>query len=61
VSNGPFGKSPEGAARMLMCVVPLWLFPAALRSERTWNAVVLASAALAVGGQVLYRGGFWFT
>src|SRR5262249_41188941 len=33
VSNGPFGKSPEGAARTLMCVVPVWLFPAALGSR----------------------------
>jgi mannosyltransferase PIG-V len=61
VSNGPFGKTPESADRLLMCVVPLYLVPAVIRSERVWTGVIALSAGVAIACQVLFNLGFWFT
>jgi hypothetical protein len=61
VSNGPSGRSPEAAGRLLMCAVPLMLFPARLRSERTWTLVIAASAGAAMFFQAMFNLNYWFT
>lgn len=61
VSNGPFGKTPESAARIIMCVVPLYLCTVRIRFERIWVALAVTSSVVAVGCQMLFNLGFWFT
>jgi hypothetical protein len=60
-SNGPFGVSPEGAARLLMCIVPLYLLAPRLRGEPIWTLGLLGSAMLAAIVQAIFNTGGWVT
>jgi hypothetical protein len=61
VSNGPFGNSPEGAARIVMCMPALYLVLARVRNDLVWTLVVVVSVVLAVGCQLIFNLGGWFT
>lgn len=60
-SNGPFGKSPEGSARLIMCIVPLYLPAARVRGELTWTLSLLTSGMLAAIVQAVFNNGGWVT
>lgn len=60
-SNGPFGQSPEGAARLIMCIAPLYALVARARSEVTWAFSLVASGMLAAVVQAVFNTGGWVT
>ena len=60
-SQGPSGVSPEGAARVLMCIAPLYLAVVVIRRERLWAALIASSAVLAIVFQAMFNLGYWFT
>lgn len=61
VSNGPAGTSPEGSARVLMCIAPLYLVAVRLKGELPWYSILAGSAALATVFQVVFNLNLWFT
>lgn len=61
VSNGPAGTSPEGSARVLMCIAPLYLVAVRLKGDLTWYSVLAGSAAAATVFQVVFNLNLWFT
>jgi hypothetical protein len=58
-SNGPFGVSPEGTARLVMCIAPLYLLAARLHRELLWTLGLLGSAMLAAIVQAIFNTGGW--
>jgi hypothetical protein len=61
VSSGPGGVSPEGAARVLMCAVPIFLVASLRKTELRWSQQLAVSVALAVPFQLLFNLYYWFT
>jgi hypothetical protein len=61
ITNGPFGSSPESAARLIMCIIPLYVPLLMIRSKVLMSSLLMASAGLAVLFQVLFNLGAWFT
>jgi hypothetical protein len=62
VANGPVhGSSPESQDRYVLCMVPLFLFPARFGKERVWTATIVVSSIVAVLFQVIFNLGGWFT
>lgn len=61
VSNGPYGVSPESAARYVLCLVPLYLLPTLLRRSWVWTAALVVTALSAVAFQVVFNLGGWLT
>jgi hypothetical protein len=61
VSNAPYGQVPEGEARLVMCIVPLYAVTARARNELGWTALLAGSAVTAAVFQVVFNTGGWLT
>ncbi len=57
VSNAARGKVPEGEARLVMCIVPLYAVTARLGSESGWTSLLAGSALLAALFEVIFTVG----
>jgi hypothetical protein len=61
VSNAAYGQIPEGEARLVMCIVPLYAVTAKIRSEVAWTALFAGSAVSAALFQAVFNTGGWLT
>jgi hypothetical protein len=61
VSNATYGRIPEGEARLVMCIVPLYAITARMRSEVAWTALLASSAVSAAAFQGVFNTGGWLT
>jgi hypothetical protein len=57
ISNAALGRVPEGEARLVMCVVPVYAVTAMIRSEVSWTALLAGSALTAAMFQVIFNTG----
>jgi hypothetical protein len=61
VSNSSFGTIPEGEARLIICIVPLYAVAARIRSEVGWTTLLVGSTMSAAVVHVIFNLGGWFT
>jgi hypothetical protein len=59
--DAPFGTDPEARARLVMCIVPLYVVATKIRSELAWTLAIVGSALFAALFQVIFNTGGWLT
>jgi hypothetical protein len=60
-SNQPWGTDPEGWARNVMVLVPLYAVASRINSEVGWSMLLAGSALLAALFQIMFNIGLWLT